>query len=244
MLALYFHAHYGLDLEDLSFWKGLAEKQGSPLLELGCGTGRVLVPLAEAGYATWGLDKDPEMLDFLQGNLNPDLKPAPQLVEADFSDFNLEMQFPLIIVPCNTWSTLGAETRSKALACIVRHLRSGGLLAVSVPNPQVLLDLPEQAEPEVEEEFEHPLSGDPVQVSSTWQRGPSQLTVTWYYDHLRPDGDVQRTSVDVIHELVATERYLEEARAAGLAIEATYGEFDGSPYNAEAENFIFVARKL
>jgi SAM-dependent methyltransferase len=244
VLALYFHAHYGLDLEDLPFWKGLAERQGGPLLELGCGTGRVLIPLAEAGYATWGLDKDPEMLDFLQGNLEPALQPAPQLVEADVSDFELGMQFPLIIVPCNTWSTLEAETRKKALGRIVAHLRSGGLLAVSVPNPQVLLNLPVRAKAEVEEEFEHPLSGDPVQVSSAWKRSKTQLAVTWHYDHLMPDGVVQRTSVDVVHELVAAERYLEEARAAGLAIEATYGEFDGSPYRVEAENFIFVARKL
>ncbi|HNT24230.1 MAG TPA: class I SAM-dependent methyltransferase [Anaerolineales bacterium] len=244
MLALYFHAHYGLDVEDLPFWKSLAEKQGGPLLELGCGTGRVLIPLAEAGYAAWGIDKDPEMLDFLQGNLSPNVLPAPHLLEADFSDFNLDRQFPLVIVPCNTWSTLDADTRRRALGCITRHLNSGGLLAVSVPNPQVLLDLPPNAKPEVEDEFEHPLSGDPVQVSSAWKRSKDRLTVTWHYDHLLPDGDVQRTSVEVTHELVAAERYLEEVRSAGLAIEATYGEFDGSPYTAETENFIFVAKKL
>ncbi len=108
----------------------------------------------------------------------------------------------------------------------------------------MLLDLPPNAKPEVEDEFEHPLSGDPVQVSSAWKRSKDRLTVTWHYDHLLPDGDVQRTSVEVTHELVAAERYLEEVRSAGLAIEATYGGFDGSPYTAETENFIFVAKKL
>ena len=48
--------------EDIPFWLVLASEQGSPILELGCGTGRVLHPLAEAGYTCYGLDHDPGML--------------------------------------------------------------------------------------------------------------------------------------------------------------------------------------
>ena len=52
MLPSVYHAHHNRHLEDLPFWLDLAAQTGDPLLELGCGTGRVLIPLAQAGYRT------------------------------------------------------------------------------------------------------------------------------------------------------------------------------------------------
>ena len=60
MLARLYHAHHSRNLEDLPFWQELARQQGSPILELGCGSGRVLLPLARAGYNVVGLEREPD----------------------------------------------------------------------------------------------------------------------------------------------------------------------------------------
>ena len=67
----FYHAHHNAFRSDIPFWLDLARRQGSPILELGCGTGRVLIPLAEAGYTVYGLDIDPEMLEFCLQQVPP-----------------------------------------------------------------------------------------------------------------------------------------------------------------------------
>ena len=140
MFPQLYHTHHNRNLEDLPFWLELAAQAGDPILELGCGTGRVLIPLAQAGYRTVGLDNDPAMLKFLQTQLGPGIPHSPELIEADISEFELARQFPLIILPCNTFSTLSNEQRLDCLGCVRRHLRYGGIFAVSLPNPELLLD--------------------------------------------------------------------------------------------------------
>lgn len=231
-------------MEDLPLWLKLARQQGGPVLELGCGTGRVLIPLAQAGCFVVGLDHDPEMLRFLQTQLPPNLEPQPQMVKADLTSFDLGKQFPLIILPCNTWSTLEPERRCAALACITRHLTPDGLFAVSVPAPDLLRNLPAFSSLELEEEFEDPLSGGLVQVSSGWRRAKDHLTVTWQYDVLWPDGRTGRFSLKTQHTLSTLQEYLEELDEAGLSVEAIYGDHDGTPYSAESDSLIIISGQL
>ena len=98
MFPALYHAHHSLHPEDLSFWLELAQEQPGPLLELGCGSGRVLLPLLESGSQAYGLDNDLEMLRFLRGNLSPDSHPAPLVFQADMAHFHLALQFSLIIL--------------------------------------------------------------------------------------------------------------------------------------------------
>jgi SAM-dependent methyltransferase len=236
-----YHAHHVKYQEDLPFWLGLAQQHGAPVLELGCGSGRVLLPLAKAGYAMVGLDNDLEMLRFLRRTLTPEIQPAPLLFAASLTRFHLNCTFPLIVLPCNTWSVLDAAQRRQALDCIARHLAPGGIFAASLPNPEFLRDLPVNSEADVDETFLHPLTGNPVQVSSGWQRTRRNFTVTWHYDHLLPDGGVERLTVQAKHDLLPTEVYLDELRQAGLHIRALYGDFDGTPADRWATNLIFLA---
>ncbi len=241
MFPALYHAHHSQYKEDLPMWLDLARQQGGPVLELGCGTGRVLLPLAQAGFRTVGLDNDLGMLRFLRAAQEPDLQPAPLLFAANLTEFHLARHFPLVLLPCNTWSVLDAGQRRKGLGCILRHLSPGGIFAASMPNPEFLRDLPASSEADVDETFIHPVTGNPVQVSSGWQRTHSQFTVTWHYDHLLPDGQVERLTVQSRHELIPAEAYLDELRQAGFSIRAVCGEFDGSPADRWAANLIFLA---
>jgi SAM-dependent methyltransferase len=241
MFPRLYHAHHSLHTEDLPLWLDLARRQGDPILELGCGSGRVLLPLAQAGHRVYGLDNDPGMLVVLREQLTPALCPAVTVWIGDLCAFHLGMAFSLITLPCNTHSTLTAVQRQAALACVRRHLRPGGVFALSLPNPARLRRMPRRGEPEVEESFPHPLDGEPVQVSSAWERDDQYFTMRWHYDHLLPDGRVERLTAEVRHTLAPVKAYLQEIEAAGLQVSQVLGEFDGRAYAPSSDNLIIIA---
>ena len=235
-----YHAHHGQYVEDLPFWQDLVAQAPGAILELGCGTGRVLLPLQAAGYAVTGLDNDLEMLRFLMQRI-PAGEPR-RIFLADMADYHLSQQFEWILMPCNTLSTLSDEERQRVFACLGRHLKKGGTFAASLPSPLALRQMPARGEEEVEEFLEHPDTGGVLQVSSAWRRTRQAFEVTWHYDHLRPDGLVERLSVRVRHSLDTLETYQAELRQAGLEVVQVYGDFDRSAYTDESPDLILLAR--
>ena len=135
MLAQLYHAHHNRHSNDLPFWLKLAARQNGPILELGCGTGRVLIALARAGYPAYGLDHDAEMLTLLQLKAGSDPASRCHFFQADMAAFHLARLFSLILLPCNTLSTLPTGTRHAALTHIRQHLSPNGLFAASLPEP-------------------------------------------------------------------------------------------------------------
>lgn len=242
-IPLLVHAHYALDSEDLPFWLDLAQSSGSPVLELGCGTGRVLLHLAQAGFCGVGLDHDRAMLIFLRGIVPEGIAGRVHLVQADLADFHFGCRFPLIYLPCNTLSTLHAAQRETLFACVAVHLTPNGVFAASIPNPEWLADLPAIGEEEMEETLVHPESGNPLQISSSWERTAGAFRLSWHYDQLLPDGQVERITLETVHDLARLEDYRAGFKAAGLVLDASYGDFDRSEYSPESPNLILLARK-
>jgi hypothetical protein len=200
-----------------------------------------MVALAQAGYPVFGLDRDPRMLAELRERLPAGIQ-AP-VFQADLAEFRLDTSFALILVPCNTWSTLPAGKRRAALDVVYAHLLPGGLFAASVPNPALLRRQPRRSEPEVEDDFLHPLTGNPVQVSTGWERAGRVFQLEWLYDHLLPDGHVERLSVRVDHDLAPVEAHRTELQSAGLLPEGEFGDYDRSPYRPDSPYLILTARK-
>jgi SAM-dependent methyltransferase len=239
-----FHLHHLHQIEDIPFWLDLAGSLNGPILELGCGTGRVLVPLLQAGHELVGLDVDLAMLNYLKAHLEPRFASCADLVQGDLAAYHFSKNFGLIFLACNTLSMLPIETRRNAFSIINSHLSSDGLFAASIPNPLLLSSLSDSVEAELEETFFHPKTGNPLQVSSEWQRLDRRtLNFRWHYDHLLPDGRVERSSVEVEHTITRLDEYKSELRAAGLSIEASYGDFHRSAYNAESPYLIIFAKK-
>jgi SAM-dependent methyltransferase len=236
-----YHAHHCLHQEDIPFWSQLAAKYPPPALELGCGTGRVTLALAQSGIRVFGIDKDFEMLVFLIRNLPERLSASVSILQGDFTHLHLAIKFGLIIMPCNTYSTLTQTGRLNTLRSVKRHLLPGGLFAISQPNPNLLAHIPLIGEAEIEETFIHPLSGDPVQVSSAWVRTSEQFTVIWHYDHLLPEGSVERLTHQSNHHILSSQKYLDEFDQEGFKVTQVLGEYEASPYSPDSPNLIILA---
>ncbi len=241
LYALHHHTY----TEDLPFWRWLARQAQGPVLELGCGTGRVYLPLLEEGIALWGVDRQAAMLRYLRDQAAPEQRTRLRLIQADMRALGFAPgAFALVLVPCNTFSLLDAPARAQVLAAVARLLRPGGCLALSLPNPLRLASLPPEGESEPEGLFWHPESGHPVQVSSAWHYEPGRWSVMWHYDHLWPDGMVERTTVRQIHHLIPPDEQRQAFAGFGLTVEAQYGDFDRSPWQAQAPYLIWVLRRL
>ena len=232
-----YHSHHTNYLEDLPYWITLADQADGPILELGCGTGRILHYLRQEGFTVYGLDHDMRMLRYLKQHM-----PAAPVFTADLTRFHLGIKFSLIFLGCNTYSTLSSAQRQAALACIDQHLQTGGMFAASLPNPLDLIEMGSSEEAGPEETFFDPRTGDPVQVSSSWQTHQNQVTIYWHYDQLLPDGQVSRTTHSTTHFRDPVENYLQELHNQGFDVH-TDGEFNSAPYSQSTDLLILRAYK-
>ena len=116
---------------DLPVWLELAECHGSPVLDIGAGTGRVALDLARAGHRVTALDLDPDLLGALQDRAGGE---HLETVRADARSFELDRHdFALCLVPMQTIQLLSSSAeRASFLRCAYAHLRPGGLLACAI----------------------------------------------------------------------------------------------------------------
>lgn len=229
--------------EDVSFWLELARSYKDPILEIGCGTGRILIPLARASYRVVGFDKNFDMLTYLLKQLESQIRERINVFQADAEAFHLERGFPFIFLACNTLSTMDQETRRRTYLRIFEHLTEEGIFAASVPNPKQLVDLADYGESTLEEIYTHPKTGNPLQVSSEWERDEQIILFRWHYDHLFPDGQVERTTIENKHTIISMEDYLDELHSANFYPIQVYGNYDKSKYNGESPYLIFLAKR-
>lgn len=126
----------GLD-HDQTYYVELAKKCGGPVLELGCGTGRITLAIAREGIPVVGLDREHRMLEFAQKKAE-----AMQLTHhvrwelADMAQFQLDEQFPLILIPYRAFQHLCTIQEQVACLKLIRqHLQKDGLLAFNLFVP-------------------------------------------------------------------------------------------------------------
>ena len=124
---------------DLPLYVDEAVASGGPVLELGCGTGRVSGAIANAGVDVTGLDSSPEMLKEARRRADalPDSSGALTLVQDDMRNFEMHRTFPLVIIPFRGFlSLLTVEDQTLTLLNVKRHLAPGGRLVFNVFVPE------------------------------------------------------------------------------------------------------------
>jgi ubiquinone/menaquinone biosynthesis C-methylase UbiE len=137
--ATIYDSVYSYVREDIPFYVSEAIASKGPVLELGCGTGRVTIPIAEAGVPITGLDFSEAMLAVARNKTesigNPD---HVSLVLGDMTNFDFDEKFALIIIPFRGFQALlTVEDEISALDSIKKHLAPGGRLIFNIFVPDV-----------------------------------------------------------------------------------------------------------
>jgi SAM-dependent methyltransferase len=249
---MYDHVVPYRDRQDVAFFVEMAQETPGPVLEIGCGTGRVLIPTARAGKEIVGLDMSTAMLAVCREKLSrepADVQARVRLVKGDMRAFDLDRQMGLVTIPFRPFQHLvGVEDQIACLTCIHRHLADGGRLILDLFNPSLpaLVDERRRTESAGEPEFRMPDGRRVVRR----HRAASQdlfnqvLDGELIYDITHPDGREER----LVHRFLMRYLFRYEAEhllaRCGFEVEALYADYDRSPYGAKYPGeLIFVARK-
>jgi SAM-dependent methyltransferase len=128
--AIWHDAECGAYTADLTLWEELAGAADGPILDLGCGTGRVALHLARRGHTVVGLDLDPELVETLDARA----RGLPlQPVLGDARGFELDTDIALALAPMQLVQLLpDGAARRECLACVAAHLLPGGRVALAI----------------------------------------------------------------------------------------------------------------
>ena len=247
-LARYYDLENADFTEDLEFWLDLADEYGDPVLELGCGTGRVLLNLARRGHAVTGVDNAPEMLARLESKLNAashgHLAQPPVLLQASMDAFAAPQPFRLAVMPFNTFMHLLTPAAQLGTLTHVRsHLAPGAALALDVTNPGEAYGAPETGLT-LERTF---ADGDrTVQqfAAVALDRAAQLARITWLYDSTALDGGLQRTIVPLTLRYTFPGEMRLLLERCGFALTHLYGDYDRSPYVDGAPRLLVLATAI
>ncbi len=235
------HAHFD---EDLNLYSNFAELCGGPLLELACGSGRLLVPLAREGYELTGVDSSASMLKLAQVAIEKAGVAAQcTLVQENMRKLHLGQKFRLAFIALGSFGHVCTrQEQRQTLAAVRDHLSTGGRFILDISNADARY-------------MEH-LSGQMLH-QGTWQRtdgvmlshvvSPASsltkhlLELTHFYEEHRQGEAVRRTVITThlyLFERNEVELLLEEA---GFGITDVYGDYELGSFEHDSPRMIFVA---
>jgi len=246
-LAQFYEWEHHSYLEDIPLYLGFAKASTGPILDAACGTGRVALPLAEAGYSVTGVDSSPEMLAIAQTrSMKSPARGRLRLLEADLRTMDLGERYGLAIVALSSFQhLLTLDDQRQALERLAAHLQRDGLLLLDLVNPspewmsggdgalvhQETAPFPEPDGPELLSKFVARTSLFDIQTDE-------QLLV---YDLVGSEGTLRRMAVEM--KLRFLFRFEAELllEATGFRLRALYGDYDLGAYHASSPRLILVA---
>lgn len=232
--------------DDVALYLDFVRRTGGPILELACGTGRLMRPLLELGERVVGVDNSDEMLARARETLGAaGLLGRAQLHRADVRSLALDERFPLVIFGLDSFGLLlTTPDQLAALARIREHLVPGGLLILDVANGN-------RRGGEAPDELQLQHAGpDPAtgRQLSKWTARSTDLGAqldrfTYFYDEVAEDGTLRRRTSGL--ELRYFGRFELELLLdrAGLDVVALYGAYDLAPYSGDSDRMIALAAR-
>jgi 2-polyprenyl-3-methyl-5-hydroxy-6-metoxy-1,4-benzoquinol methylase len=222
LVAAEYDADNGPDREinrdDIPFYVALAREaaaQGHAVLELGCGTGRVTIPMAQAGAVVTGLDNAPPMLDIARVRAQQ-AGVDVEWITADMASFELGRRFGLIAIPFRSFQLLQTvDALVDCLACVREHLEDDGRLAFNIFNPDVLSGLTGADAAGQRSSIERDDHG------AMFTRAARDLRARWIFR-------------------AEMEQLLEKA---GLEPVSLHGWFDGRQFGADSTEMVWTVRR-
>ena len=246
---LYDHVPVYRDRKDVSFYIDLCRAAKGEILELGCGTGRLLVPAAEAGCTITGLDGSRSMLDRCRDRLQhcpTEVQKLVTLVEADMTDFSLDRKFALATVPFRPLQHLvSVKEQLSFLACVHRHLMPGGKLALDVFHPH-LTTLASDVDPNEIEDMPEIDLGDGRRMRRAFRnvakRRAEQTNDIELIYYVTDTAGVTTRIVQAFPMRYFFRYELEHLLVrGGFQVESLFGNFDRSPFMDSSPEMIVIA---
>lgn len=251
--ARYYDAAYAAktDLVDLSFYLELARKSRGPVLEIGCGTGRVLLPIARAGIEIHGLDASASMLRVLKERLAsepPTVRKKVRMHAGDMRHFRLARKFPLVLMPFRPLQHMHTVAdQISALRTAAHHLSPRGLFAFDAFYPdykKIFAGIGEEVQ-----ELVWTLPGAPGKIIRRFFRKESvdKIHQTIHFTFLYRTYDGEEMVQEESERFAMTYFTYPHLRAlfllAGLEPVAEYGSFQKTPLDNSSPEMIFLLRK-
>lgn len=224
---------------DREFYLDLAREAAGPVLEVGCGTGRIYLDLLRAGVDAYGIDVSAEMLDVLDRKA-ADAGLTPRVRQADMREFEPEREYALVIVPFRTFlhNTTLADQRA-ALRSLSRALEPGGTLALSFFAPCFEVICEQYGEPETQVlEYE----GDEYTVTDVTEIVDEVEQLVEATRTITRDGEVVREASFRL-SLVSKREFELLLADTGWSDWTVYGGFDREPVGDEAGELVWIAEK-
>lgn len=251
--AKYYDGAYAAkqDLVDLPFYLDLAEQIGGPVLEVACGTGRVLLPIARKRIEIHGVDNSLPMLEILKNGLDREpyeVRRRVTLHDGDMRDFRLGAQFPLVIIPFRPMQHMHTvEDQVSALKTAASHLNERGILAFDVFYPKFELLTTKIGEEVLE--FEWNPGADSAEIMRRYFRKESvdKINQIFYFTFIYrtfSDGKLVLEETEAFQLSYFTYPHLRALfLLAGLEPVHEYGSFAKGSLDNSAEQMIFLLRK-
>ena len=234
-----------LDRRDVKFWQAMADRTSGPILELGCGTGRVTIPVARTGARIVGVDRSSEMLGHARKRSRRIRSHArPMWVRGDirFLPFRASARFDLVMAPYGILQSLVRESDLKAtLASVAGVLAPGGLFGVDL-----VPDLPVWKEYRDKVRFRGARRGGKSRITlveSVRQDRAKKLTV-FDQEYIEQRGRERRSRrFSLVFRTLTVPQMTKRLENAGFRIKAVLGDYSGEPWDPRADVWLILAEK-
>jgi SAM-dependent methyltransferase len=228
----------------VDFYVGLARQTKGPILDVACGTGRIMIPMLQAGADVEGLDNAPSMLERLRVKARA-LGMEPNLYQADMSDFSLSRRYALVAITFNAFTNmLSTEKQIACLRCCRESLAPGGMFVFDGFFPSLEMVGAAQNTRVMEAETRDAASGETWRIYDTRsfdrvrqiQHSVNEIEATNAAGRTRL---VQRSEMD----LRWTYKFEMELllRVAGFSKWEIAGGFDRRPLEKESDGMVVFA---
>lgn len=218
------------------------------VLELGCGDGRVSLPLAESGVTVTGIDAHPGMLSAAESDrarVPIAVRQRLQYVRADISNFSLDTRFDRIIAPYTTLYALSPDERAQCLRHVAEHLTPDGRFVFDVYSAGWMLEEGSYSDPSPILMARITHDGHMIDVYEQDVHDATRQHVSVHYIYEFEEGGVTKVSTYTIeHHYLLLEQIEPTLNAAGLALESIEGDFEGNAFTDTSARLVVKARRL
>ncbi|MEM7336317.1 MAG: class I SAM-dependent methyltransferase [Chloroflexota bacterium] len=252
-IARYYQLTHADLTEDFSFWHELIASLGTHVLELGCGSGRLLPHLAKKAHFVHGVDVSAPMLTLAKetiAQLPIPLQERITLTDADMSQLDLPWAndtFHLIGIPYNTFLHLDTVAATQTLKRIRPYFAENGRLFIDIINPFFIAETPSDSTLLLEETFHNPDSDETVlQFAANQLDADSQtLKITWVFDATPTQGGaVQRTVSTMAYHYRYPHQLQLLFQECGYQPLEQFGDYDRSPFNEDSPRLLLIAEPV